>query len=148
MRPALLLLSVASVLSACQSTPIPDINHSYVQALADADQAALGTAIAGYVAEVWPAARTTLLLVPPASAEASNPFTQSLTTGLLNSGFGVTDSNSAPSGGAHRLQYWVTTLDGEVLVRLKLDQRLAARVYAKDVAGHLVAQSPVTMSAK
>jgi hypothetical protein len=146
MRPALLLLSIASILSACQSTPVANINRSYVEPLADVDQAALGTAIAGYIAEVWPAARTTILLVPPASEQVTNPFTQSLTTGLLNSGFGVTEPNSAPGEGAHRLQYWVTTLDGEVLVRLKLDQRLAARVYAKDASGHLVAQSPVTMS--
>ena len=148
MRPALLLLSVASVLSACRTAPVADINRSYVEPLADVDQAALGTAIAGYVAEVWPAARTTILMVPPASEQVTNPFTQSLTTGLLNSGFGVTDLDSAASEGAHRLQYWVTALDGQALVRLRLDRRLADRVYAKDATGHLMAHSPVTMSAE
>ena len=146
MRPALLLLSLASVLSSCQSTPVGKVPSSYVEPLPDFDQVALGAAIAGYVAEVWPAARTTLLLIPPERAQAANPLTRSLTTGLLNSGFGVIDPESGQTAGAHRLQYWVTALDGEALVRLKLDQRFAARVYAKDAAGHVVPQSPVTLS--
>ena len=138
---ALLLLPLAG----CQSLAPVDASLSYVERIPSGDAVALGSAIADTVADHWPGAHTTLVLIPPNRAQTPNGFTTALTTGLLNSGFALSPPDSAPNDTTHRLQYWVTALDGEWLIRLQLDGTPMARLYAHDATGSLVAASPMTV---
>jgi hypothetical protein len=145
MRPPLLVLLLIAWVGGCQSTGSIDSSLSYIEPVPSVDAAELGSAIATTVAEFWPAARTAILLIPPAKGETPNALTEALTAGLLNSGFAVVVPEAATTETTHRLQYWVTSLDGNALVRLQLDDSRRARLYTQDAKGGVVALSPMTV---
>jgi hypothetical protein len=140
-------LGVMLVLSlgACQTSRPIDASLSYVEPVPTVDAKELGRTVARYVSEVWPGARTTVLLVPPIENQANNDLTQALTAGLLESGFAVITPGSQATASTHRLQYWVTPFDGHALVRLILDGSPATCLYAQDPQGHVVALAPFTV---
>jgi hypothetical protein len=130
---------------ACQTSRPIDASLSYVEPIPTVKAGELGRVIARYVGEVWPGARTTVLLVPPIENQANNDLTPALTAGLLENGFAVITPGSEAIASTHRLQYWVTPFDGHALVRLVLDGSPATCLYAQDPQGHVVALAPFTV---
>ena len=129
----------------CQTSRPIDASLSYVELIPKVKAEELGRVIARYVGEVWPGARTTLLLVPPLANQMNNDLTQALTAGLLETGFAVISPETQATASTHRLQYWVTPFDGHALVRLILDGSPASCLYAQDPQGHVVALAPFTV---
>jgi len=129
----------------CQLGRPTPASASYVEPIPAVDAKELGRLIAHTVGDVWPGARTTILLVPPADSIANNDVTAALTAGLLENGFAIVSSETVGSASPHRLQYWVTPWDGHALVRLLLDASPRACLYGEDSKGHLVAITPLTV---
>jgi hypothetical protein len=129
----------------CQTSRPIDASLSYVEPIPTVKAEELGRVIARYVGEVWPGARTTVLLVPPLENQMNNDLTQALTAGLLETGFAVISPETQATASTHRLQYWVTPFDGHALVRLILDGSPASCLYAQDPQGHVVALAPFTV---
>jgi hypothetical protein len=146
MHPALFgVVLIAVLIDGCQTGRPIDASVSYVEPVPSVDAKELGRVIARYVGEVWPGARTTVLLVPPLENQSNNELTQALTAGLLENGFAVITPETQGAASTHRLQYWVTPLDGHALVRLVLDGSPATCLYAQDLQGHVVALAPITV---
>jgi hypothetical protein len=112
-----------------------DNNRSYVEAIPQVDAIKLGSIIADYIKDSYPAANTTLILIPPQAGQANNPFTNALLQSLSHAGFGLADPTTAGGPNYHRFSYYVTAFDGGVLVRLTVDGKQATRCYVQDERG-------------
>jgi hypothetical protein len=136
--------SIALVVSmaGCTSVNAP---RSYVEAVPQVDAAKLGSVVADYVKDTYPAATTTVVLVPPQPGQANNPLTNSLLQSLSHAGFALADPTTADGPNLHRLSYSVTAFDGGALVRLVLDGHLATRCYRQAARG-IVPVTPLTLS--
>lgn len=122
-----------------------DALRSYVEPVPQVDEAKLGGVIADYMKDTYPAAKTTLVLIPPADRQSDNPFTNSLMQSLSHAGFGLADPTTTADGpNYHRFSYYVTAFDGGVLVRLTVDDHQATRCYIQDSRG-LVPATPLTL---
>lgn len=126
----------------CASVNTP---RSYVEAVPQFDETKLGGVVADYLKDAYPAAKTTLVLVPPEPAQADNPFTKSLLQSLSHAGFALADPTTAAGPNFHRFSYYVTAFDGGALVRLVVDGQQVARCYMQQAPG-VVPVTPFTMS--
>lgn len=122
-----------------------DTSRSYVEAVPQVDAAKLGRVIADYMKDSYPAAKTTLVLIPPQPGQSDNPFTNSLLQSLSRGGFGFADPTITANGpNYHRFSYYVTVFDGGALVRLTVDGHRGARCYIQDSRA-LVPVTPLTI---
>jgi uncharacterized lipoprotein YmbA len=134
--PALMIGTV--VLGACASL---DPTRSYVEPLRGNEGQQLGKAIVDYMTQAYPAANTTLLLVPPQDNQQDNPLIQALRSGLAQAGFAIAESPVNSGSGTHRLLYRVTVMDGVRTLRFSVDDTEITRVYTTDDSGALVPAS-------
>lgn len=117
----------------CATTRTPDI---YVTGINAQDASLLAPAISQYAASVLPPASTTLVLANTTSDMPRDVLTPKLTQSLRDKGFAMAMPTQQIAHG-HTLCYWVTPLDNGVLLRMRLDNRLVSRWFAKDAAGVL-----------
>lgn len=142
-RIAVRVLMLASATLVGCATPI--VSGSYVDPALANNAAEIGRSLANFVGEIYPAPRSTILLIEPPDSQKNNAVTQAIITGLLNEGFAVVLPGAATSQDAHRLQYWVTAEEGGTFVRIQMDASTAARLYTWDPKKTWVAQSPFTV---
>ena len=142
MRRAIALLVGVLGLAGC-ATQGP--NLSYVGSpLAVSSAAPIASEIATYAAGQLPAAQSTILLEPPPPGQAANDLTPAVTAALRAKGFGIAEPGTSAAN-AHSLRYIVTPVGQDVLLRIIVDNRIAAaRLYQPDGKGSLVAASPLT----
>lgn len=119
--------------------------RSYVEAVPQVDATKLGSVVAEYMKDTYPAKKTTLVLFPPQPGQANNPFTTSLLQSLSHAGFALADPTTAGEPDFHRFSYYVTAFDGGALVRLVVDGHLATRCYMQETRG-VVPVTPLTLS--
>jgi hypothetical protein len=130
------------ILVGCASVKLP---RSYVETVPQVDATTLGSIIANYMKDTYPATKTTLVLVPPEPRQAENPFTHSLLQSLSHAGFALADPTTHDGPNLHRLSYYVSAFDCGALVRLTVDGHQATRCYAQE-AHRIVPVTPLTLS--
>ena len=121
-----------------------DNTRSYVEPIPQVDATKLGTIIADCMKDSYPAASSTLILIPPQAGQANNLFTSALLQSLSHAGFGLADPTTAGGPNYHRFSYYVTAFDGRALVRLTVDGKQATRCYAQDARG-IVPLTPLSL---
>lgn len=131
-------IGLAACLAGCASV---DTARSYVEAVPQVDAVQLGSVVANYMKGSYPAAKTTLVLIPP---QAENPFTNSLVRSLSHAGFALADPTTAGGENYHRFAYYVTAFDGGALVRLLVDGHPVTRCYMQEARG-IVPVTPLTL---
>ena len=145
-HPARACLSAAAValLAACASRP----GGSYVGPLQQpGDAEALAGAMAEFVADRLPAASSTVAFDPTPRDQAGNTVTVALTSALRRRGFAVDEGGQPVAGGAHRLRYLVSPMDGGALLRLTIDENTrGSRFFVRDAAGQLRFGGPYTIT--
>jgi hypothetical protein len=122
-----------------------DTARSYVEAVPKVDAAKLGRVIADYMKDSYPAAQTTLVIIPPQDGQTDNPFTNSLVQSLSHAGFALADPGTTGGPQYHRFSYFVMPFDGGALVRLVVDEHQATRCYVQQARG-IVPVTPLTLS--
>lgn len=134
------VLIVSSV--GCATIHAKDV---YVTGISAQDASLLAPVMTQYVASVLPPASTTLVLANTVANTQHDVLTPTLTQGLRDKGFAI----ATPTQRAmhmHTLCYWVTPLDNGVLLRMRLDNKLVSRWFAKDASGTLQMRSaPLTV---
>lgn len=133
-------LLVAVIVSGCVTAFDP--TKSYVDPTPHFDSAALGSEIAAYMAQTFPPANSTVVVIPSQQKEGDQHLSTALKSALLQAGFGVADPSTAASETYHRLSYVVTPLNGGALVRLHVDDSVVTRLYTANDKGVLVAVAP------
>lgn len=127
----IILMISAFLASGCTLLPhLNQSNTSYVAAeINNGEIEEVGIDMAKFLASQLPAAKTTLSLEP-----SKTLFQQVLMGELAELGFGITTTQN-PEQQAVPLSYFVTTLDGGILVRMKYGDRVAGRYYSRTTEG-------------
>lgn len=128
-------IMVAILLSIAGCASFPEFNKpssSYVAPEINSFEAEdVARDMAGFLAEQMPAAKTTIALEPSKAL-----LHEILSNELKERGFGVT-GGVKPDQQVVSVRYFVTVLDGGVLVRMKYSKHLAGRYYARLNGGKL-----------
>lgn len=130
-----LILSVIFLsIAGCASFPgFKEPSASYVAPEVNSFEAEdVARDMAGFLAEQMPAAKTTIALEPSKAL-----LHEILSAELKQRGFGVIDGDAKPDEQAVAVRYFVTILDGGVLVRMMYRKHLAGRYYARLDGGKL-----------
>src|SRR5687768_3824559 len=125
------MITGCSVLSQLQARQQQPVIASYVtQQITIEDGEAVAADMAAFLASQLPPAHTTLELEPSDSL-----FHEGLIVELTTKGFGVIQHPAEPDQAAVPLRYFVTTLDGGLLVRMKYSHKMAGRYYPQTPTG-------------
>jgi len=128
MRKAAFALLVSPAACATEPATFVAVNSSY-----SAATDVLADAVATYATSTLRVApERNIVVVAPASEQMIAPRVRDL---LTIAGFHVVEK--ANKATAHKLSFQITQLDGNVLVRVFLDQDQASRLYVRNNAGGL-----------
>lgn len=138
---AALAMAVA-VLSGCASSH--RAASSWVEPMSSQDAKTIVEDLAEFLAKEEAPAKAVLLVASPQVRQSV--LATELEAALLKAGFGVSIAGTSSDTGGKRLRYAVSGLDGGVLVRVWLEERLAVCWYRRESAeGALVAGSAWTV---
>lgn len=139
-RSRALILAGVLALAGCATA-----QHSWVSPVAEQIADPVAGAIAEWLAEAVPPARSTLLVVPVARQQQGNKVTAALMDALRRKGFGLATSREA-SPSAHVVRYAVTPIfDRHLVIRVQLDDAEAARLFYRDARGGLRPAAALTI---
>ena len=144
MKRTILAMCVAMSLVGCaqleafknRNAPAP---VSYVAELNEADSEKIGEDMAKFLAERFPAAKTTVYVEP------SNTVVRAvLVDEMAAKGFGILETKP-DQGPAVVLQYFVTNLSNGILVRMRYGDSVASRYYGRKTDGSLYAAGKIAV---
>lgn len=115
-------------------------SYVYVtQEISDDDEEMVGEDMARFLAEQYPAAKTTLFIEPSESV-----FNEALVDGLTKKGFGILPIRPT-QGPAIPVAYFVTNLGNGILVRLRYAGKISSRYYGRKSDGSLYASGQIAI---
>jgi hypothetical protein len=124
-------------LTACVAPP----SESWVEGeLSPTDTKVLVASVVEIARQRLPPATSTILVAAPPPTVVS-PFPDAVADGLRKAGFAVA-AGSVGNSDAHPLRYQVTTLDGQVLLRVSVDATMTAQLFVAKGSGPLTPASP------
>ncbi|OHV78536.1 hypothetical protein [Rhizobium sp. LCM 4573] len=139
--PVVAAVMMAVLLSACTTMRS---TVSYVSPeLTPLDAQLLAADSASHLSGALPAAKTTLVLDPPAGGDRLTP---AMMTKLRDAGFGVVEAkNGDQQVQGVALRYLASPLENGVVLRLQYEGVEASRFYPRTASGALASASPFTV---
>lgn len=115
--------------------------------LTASDAGVLASASAEHFRGIYPAAKSSIAIETAATGQEGNAFALALDAELRRYGYAVSvNSPSAPApADAIRVRYVVSSLESGLVLQLQYGGTEAARYFARDSGGALVAASPYTV---
>lgn len=142
MKRTVLAMCIAMSLVGCaQLEALKNRNSpaSFVAELNESDSEKIGKDMTTFLAEQFPAAKTTVYVAP------SNTIVRSvLVDEMAAKGFGILDSKP-DQGPAVTLQYFITNLSNGILVRMRYGDAVASRFYGRQSDGSLYAAGKIAV---
>ncbi len=112
---------------------------SFVAALNEDDSEKIGKDMTAFLAEQFPAAKTTVYVEP------SNTIVRAvLVDEMASKGFGILETKPE-QGPAVVLQYFITNLSNGILVRMRYGDAVASRYYGRQSNGSLFAAGKIAV---
>lgn len=128
---AVSLTSGCAQLEALRNANAPDAPFSFVAELNEADSERIGKDMTAFLADQFPAAKTTVYVEP------SNTIVREvLVDEMVSKGFGILETKP-DQGPAVALQYFITYLSNGILVRMRYGEAVASRYYDRQSDGSL-----------
>jgi hypothetical protein len=145
MKRTILAMCIAMSLTGCaqlealRSRNAPAAPASFVAELNEADSERIGKDMATFLADQFPAAKTTVYVEP------SNTIVRALLVDdLAAKGFGILETKP-DQGPAVALQYFITNLRNGILVRMRYGDAVASRYYGRQTDGSLYAAGKIAV---
>lgn len=136
---AMSLLAGCAELEALKKMNDPASTASFVAELNEADSEKIGKDMTVFLAEQFPAAKTTVYVEP------SNTIVRTvLVNEMVAKGFGILETKPG-QGPAVVLQYFITRLSNGILVRMRYGEAIASRFYGRKADGSLYAAGKIAV---
>ena len=117
---------------------------SWVELSAESDSGPVSEAIVVFVAQSVPENGAAIILAAPPSEQSGNRVSIEVREKLLARGYQLADGTSS----GHRLRYLVSKYGDRTLLRVSMNDTEASVLFARDAAGALRADAPLTMRQK
>ena len=114
---------------------------SWVELTSDADSGPLSDAIVVFVAQSVPTAGATIAIAELPAEQGGSRLSVEVREKLISRGY----RPEVGDEGVHRLRYLVTRYGERILLRVTVNDTEASVLFARDSAGALRADTPLTM---